>query len=94
MAAGLEGFGGPIVVCYYFAATTHKLDGRPRKKCGWGKAGLSRGVHEEFEGEGSEAIESEAESSEIDESILAGKVIQDISHRFIFKDEDAGEGHN
>jgi len=91
----VEGFGGPVVVCYYFAATNHKLDdGRPGNKRGWGKAGLSRGVHEEFEGEGSETIESEAESSEIDESILAGKVIQDIPHRFIFKDEDAGEGHN
>jgi len=69
------------------------MEGREKRAAGR-KRDWAGGLHEEFEGEGGEAIESEAESGEIDESILAGKVIQDIPHCFIFKDEDASEGHN
>jgi hypothetical protein len=68
MATGLEGFRRPVIVCYYFAATTRQ-GGSRSGGCGAG------GVHEEFEGESGETVESKTESSEVYDSVFTGEII-------------------
>ena len=69
MTTGLEGFRRPVIVCYYFAATKPSI-----RAC---NAGVSEGggVHEEFEGEGGETVESKTESREVYDSVFAGEII-------------------
>jgi len=66
MTTGLEGFRRPVIVCYYFAATKPSI---PACNAGGG------GVHEEFEGEGGETVESKTESREVYDSVFTGEII-------------------